>query len=489
MPQHPHRQHRWPGWSRCIGLVLLLAAITPTTASATTAVAAPDAPTKALLATRCTAPSRPEFDLPATWHSCGDSGFDMTVDSFSFSNYPNAQVPAATTTAADTLDTATLERWFGKAAVCEASSGACRPRPVALEWAKETASVMTAGHCLGMAALSDVIFAKETSPASLQPGAATTRALQLTSWKVQRAIARWMGSQLKPSVQTAISAGTHRSVAQQVASIIELLNERRPSTIILYWSDGGATAGHAVTPITVEWNGGTKAAVVVYDNNDPSSVSVLRIDLAAGTWTGSEIQTNPDQPAYEPTGGTGTFVVLPTSVLAQASPAPWGASTLHEAATASITGTTARLVLHAHGHTVDLLAARQLPGRVEGGTFTPLTEESAEGGVLTLPAHANLALQLVDRPATSPQPIINHLSVMLRGDRTVTIDDVARCAGATCRPATPGAIGLAQSQSGSITLAAPVGAVVTTATTSGIRTFRVHGHASLAAAAHALGRA
>ena len=104
----------------------------------------------------------------------------MTSDAFSFQNYPNAgadQAPGAH----DVVTTSTMERWFGRSAVCEHATGTCVAIPAAVEWAKQQATQMIGGHCLGMAGLSEAIFTKRASVEELQPGTATTRGLSLAT--------------------------------------------------------------------------------------------------------------------------------------------------------------------------------------------------------------------------------------------------------------------------------------------------------------------
>ncbi len=424
------------------------------------------------------------FGLGAHWKSCAASGFQMTSDAFNFQNYPNAGSDPALGVH-DIVTTATMERWFGRSAVCEHATGTCTPIPAAAEWAKQQATQMTGGHCLGMAGLSEAIFTRRAATEELQPGATTTRELSLATPAVAAGIASWMATQFKPTVQNSLVALQKHSLQQTVEQLVRGINAKVPESMFVFWSHEGSAFGHAVTPVGVDYNGRGRVFIVVYDNNDPSSFSTIGYDISSGSWVGGEIKTSPDAPEYSPTGEAGSLLVVPLSVLQQHSHAPWGGADLPETAEVATTGGTSHIKVLANHHW-RAISSTSVLGAVKGEHFLPFVDGAGSGGTLVLPPHRTMAIETDGTPTSGRSPFAVHLSVMLHDERSVTIDETTSCTTAGCTAPTPGGLSVVQSANGAIAIIAPKGATITTATPRGVRTFHVTGMATLDAASTAL---
>lgn len=430
---------------------------------------------KAFFRTHCTGALPAAYQELEGFTSCADTGFSFNDNSFSFFNYGG-------TSPQDRLRTSTLIRWFGRTAVCEPNpTSTCELRPVAKEWAIASAEAMSVGHCMGMAALSQAIYEHVLTAGSLQPGATNTSELQKDTPAVRSEIAQWWATQLLPSFQAHGDFQKRQPLTLSIESMVSSLAHGHGGVLTYYFTlPDGTIGGHAVTPISVLYDGSDKVGIFTYDNNDAHEQSVLKFDLATGEWSAQAVQLNPDQPASPMSGGTGTMFFTPLAEMNGPSAPPFGGTSLPETATYSARGSEAHLDVRVGSSWVAGHDPRH-PWTIRGTKVVDeplnLLARDGTGGVLEVPAHQPISVRLVGARRSFAPSSSEHLSVMLRGFRSVAIDLRRSCPNHRCQPTPP--LSVVQAPSGSIMLSAPNGARITTATESGVKITDVRSETSL----------
>lgn len=228
------------------------------------------------------------------------SGFDPTVDAFSFANY-GGDLDAIDLTPAE------MQRMFGDD-VCTNLVDGCTLSPPARQWMEQMNKYMMGGRCEGMAVLSSLFYFGLSDPAPF--GADAVNELEIVGNELlQREIAYWWATQ---ATYPASSQAVQDSPSQVLDTLIESFGQGPDATeswsIGIFKRDG--TGGHAVTPYAVEDAGDGIYKVFVYDNNYPSQGRVLTIDRNADTWQ-YEASTNPSVEAdlYEGDATTDTLSI------------------------------------------------------------------------------------------------------------------------------------------------------------------------------------
>lgn len=244
---------------------------------------------------------------------CETSGFDPSVNGFSFANW------AAT----GSIDATALVALFGQDAVCaEVTDSGCTLFPAAEQWAAQVNEAMTGGHCEGMAVLSQRIFADTSVLTGINPTAANTFALSKDDPAVTQSIEFWWTTQMFPPVQDAFMAYHDKEPTEIVQALQAGLAEGTNYTMAIYSETG---AGHSVTPIAVTFDG-TAYAIAVYDNNLPGTVQHVMIDPATERWSYAAGASSPDAPTNGWAGGMSTIDLTPMAIREVPTAAPFSVS-------------------------------------------------------------------------------------------------------------------------------------------------------------------
>jgi len=233
-----------------------------------------------------------------------ESGFDPTVNAFSFPNYGDE-------TGAVDLTPAELQRMFGDQ-VCANLNNGCTLTPPARQWMQQMNEGMAQGHCEGMAVLSSLFYYDQMSPADFGGDLAAELAIDGNEL-LQREIAYWWVTQ---ATWPGGAAKVNEAPSAVLDTLIESFSQGQAAEE--WWALGiykrDFTGGHAITPYAVEDQGDGIFHVYVYDNNYPGQGRVLIIDREAETWQ-YEASINPGVEAdlYEGDAETQTLEVVAIS--------------------------------------------------------------------------------------------------------------------------------------------------------------------------------
>lgn len=254
-------------------------------------------------------------DPSTTGQYVADSGFRPDPDGFSFPNYGDDPGVAG-------LGAAQLVELFGQQACLTPSGAACRLGSPATTWLQVMNNAAAAGHCEGMAALSQVFAAGEQSPSEY--GAENTFGLPFDgNQRLQRDIARWFSTQATEPTQGSELRG--KSPVEILDLLIEALPaERTPeNTYTLGIFQPEFEGGHAITPYAVEDRGDGVFWIMVYDNNFPGESRALAVDRKTEAWS-YLASTNPEEPEAVYVGdkhsGTLTLTALAPRLVQQECP-------------------------------------------------------------------------------------------------------------------------------------------------------------------------
>jgi hypothetical protein len=236
-----------------------------------------------------------------------DSGFRPTTNGFTFANYGGALADGAAPT---NLTPADVRSLFGDAVCVDAAIGKCDLTPEAQAWMTDMNQQMAGGHCFGFSVAS-VLFWKGELPTSTF-GAAGANGLAIDdNTELQRALARGWVFQLLDSVQSKKITESPNKILDKLEQVLKP-GESETYTIAIWKRDG--TAGHAVTPYGVKYDGDGKYEVLIYDNNLPDAKRAISFDTKHDTWS-YQASTNPDEAdsLYEGDADTKTLSLFPTS--------------------------------------------------------------------------------------------------------------------------------------------------------------------------------
>jgi hypothetical protein len=246
-----------------------------------------------------------------------DAGFRPPNNGFPFENYGAALSNGDTPT---NLTAADVQLMFGDGVCAEANSRRCDLIPEAQAWLDSTNEVMAGGHCYGLSVAAELLWQRKLNVNTL--GAAATTALDIdNNQALQRLIAYDWALQLLDSVQTKRINGTPNQILAKLKKLLKP-NPSETYTIVIWKPDG--TGGHAVTPYAVQYEGGGKFKVLIYDNNWPGATRAVLFDTKADTWT-YDAAINPSRPdeIYQGDAKTKTLSLYPTSPGLGTQPCPF----------------------------------------------------------------------------------------------------------------------------------------------------------------------
>ena len=214
-----------------------------------------------------TTPSQTEGDV--------FSGFDPSVDGFSFYNYGD-DIPATDLTPVE------LQRMFGDGVCASLANDECILTPPAQQWMEQINSYMSGGHCEGMAVLSALMYYDQVQPDDF--GSSQVNDLVLDgNDPLQREIAYWWTTQ-------ATYPGSTLRVSESPTAVVNALMEnfQEGQDATEWWALGfykrDGSDGHAVTPIGVDDQGDGIVHILVYDNNYPDESRSVIVDTNTDTW-------------------------------------------------------------------------------------------------------------------------------------------------------------------------------------------------------------
>lgn len=207
-----------------------------------------------------------------------ESGFSMAEHSMPFANF-------ALGFDASEMDAELMYRMFGDAA-CVGSSSPCQLTPGARAFAKKANKAMAGGRCEGFAVMSSLFHGGKLNPVDF--GGSTARDLTLEdNTPLQREIAYWFTTQLVPEVS---SKQTKSYMANEVmpalAKALAKGATERFRIGIVRKKGKTISGGHALTPISYTSDASEKGVywLRVYDNNNPDTERLLKIDTLKNRW-------------------------------------------------------------------------------------------------------------------------------------------------------------------------------------------------------------
>lgn len=333
--------------------------------------------------------------------------YEVLRHGYGFQNYSND----AGRNWQDDLSAADLFRMFG-AAVCESGTTAadCVLTAPAKQWLEEELKGMDGGHCEGMAVTSlrfwqNKTFNGKTTASDFQNGAATVTDLTFPEQSIENYIAYYFVTQsfdevAIPSQQTRIAPSAILDML-----IASMKDGTDPYTLGIYqYKNGDLTAGHAITPYAVEYLGGDKYKVHIYDNNFPKQTTYMDIDKANDTWVYYTAATPGDDPdKYEGNAETKSLEITLQSLRDPAKPftCPFcqGNGTARQATGQTVefnlTGEGAILVTNDEGQRIGYdFSTDKFINEITGSTVTPF-----KGGLgKNIPSSLRLPFQQDDTP-------------------------------------------------------------------------------------------
>ena len=223
-----------------------------------------------------------------------DSGFRPGANGFSFENYGADE-------GYKNLDTAEVQRIFGRAACMTGKGATCVLSPGVRNWMKTTNEAMSGGHCYGFSALTQLIYKNQLSRFGYKSitafGGTDPFGLNIVgNDRLQRSIARAFTYQTLNSVSENAVLGTPKKVLNYMIDHLADGSQQSWNLLIFQW---GFQSGHAITPYAVEDMGGGIYDVHVYDNNWPDDdTRRLTVDTNKNTWS-YYASTQPGIPAAQ----------------------------------------------------------------------------------------------------------------------------------------------------------------------------------------------
>ncbi|MEI8080668.1 MAG: hypothetical protein WCI74_02350 [Actinomycetes bacterium] len=242
-----------------------------------------------------------------------DSGFAVDKNGFSFENYANSQ-------GISNLSPASMRTLFGDQVCARVADGNCTLTPSAAKWMATQNDGMNGGHCFGMAGLSWAVF-KGSVPAS-KYGADTASQMKLPdNVPLQSDLAAVFVTQLTdPTTSKKIELSPNEAVAK----LKEGWAAGTGFVLALYKLVGAEqSAGHGVTPVSVEDRGEGKMGIILYDNNFPGVPQVMVVDTATNTWTYSTASDPRNDPESYTGGANNKLVLYPVDPMVAAQSCPF----------------------------------------------------------------------------------------------------------------------------------------------------------------------
>lgn len=202
----------------------------------------------------------------------------MSVHSMPFANF-------ATGFEASQMDAELAQRMFGDE-VCVNRASPCELTPAARAFVKKANKAMAGGRCEGFAVMSSLFFGGKLNPVDF--GGSTARDLTLEeNTPLQRELAYWFTTQLVPEVATKQTKPyMAREVMPVLAKVLSPTATERMRIGMVRKKGKTISGGHAVTPISYAEDPSAPGVFLlrVYDNNNPDTERVLKIDTKNNRW-------------------------------------------------------------------------------------------------------------------------------------------------------------------------------------------------------------
>jgi len=190
------------------------------------------------------------------------SGFNPTINGFSFANWQSSSLSEETSISL-------LVQLFGEQSICQTVNAdhSCNPFPKAKEFSQQFADTISFGRCEGMVVLASSMFASG-KPAN-----------GLSKQEVDSSILYWWASQILPSVTAASESTKQLTPTELLPLIANGISNGSSSTLGLYYRG----LGHTLLPIKQVQNGNV-VTVDVYDSNTPLVTQHVLINTASNSW-------------------------------------------------------------------------------------------------------------------------------------------------------------------------------------------------------------
>ncbi len=217
------------------------------------------------------APSRRALKLIKSIPRRVSSGFEPSVNGFSFANW-------STETSQPIITVETLVRMFGTSSTCTSVvEGICVPSDDATALVNRLNEYLTYGRCEGMVALADELFRNPSTISSIT--SETSNISDLSAEVASSEIATWWATQIMPDVSKAAKKSRKLTPTQIVKRISVRMKQKSGGTLGMYYKG----KGHAVLPIAIT-RSKYRAKISVYDSNFPNTIQVVRVNLLKNTW-------------------------------------------------------------------------------------------------------------------------------------------------------------------------------------------------------------
>ena len=186
---------------------------------------------------------------------------------------------------ASQMDTELAQRMFG-VEVCVNRASPCELTPAARAFVKKANKAMAGGRCEGFAVMSSLFFGGKLKAVDF--GGSTARDLTLEdNTPLQRELAYWFTTQLVPEVATKQTKSyMANEVMPVLAKVLSPKATERMRIGMVRKKGKTISGGHAVTPISYAEDPSAPGVFLlrVYDNNNPDTERVLKIDTKNNRW-------------------------------------------------------------------------------------------------------------------------------------------------------------------------------------------------------------
>ena len=186
---------------------------------------------------------------------------------------------------ASQMDTELAQRMFGDE-VCVNRASPCELTPAARAFVKKANKAMAGGRCEGFAVMSSLFFGGKLKAVDF--GGSTARDLTLEdNTPLQRELAYWFTTQLVPEVATKQTKSyMANEVMPVLAKVLSPKATERMRIGMVRKKGKTISGGHAVTPISYAEDPSAPGVFLlrVYDNNNPDTERVLKIDTKNNRW-------------------------------------------------------------------------------------------------------------------------------------------------------------------------------------------------------------
>ncbi len=211
-----------------------------------------------------------------------DSGFRVGTDGFGFENYGQEVCLDnfyGNCFKVQNLTAAEMVRMYGEQ-VCKSvdANGNCTLTKAAQSWMNEINSVVSNGHCEGMAVLSS-LFYNGTEKASDFGNSSVNKLTLKNNTALQREIAYWFTTQW--FMEDYIIEDTPTNQVKYLTKHFN--NGNGPIPLGIYQRN--MSGGHAITAYAIVQHSNNIYYIMVYDNNYPNEERYITVDTNKDTWS------------------------------------------------------------------------------------------------------------------------------------------------------------------------------------------------------------